>query len=118
MSLLTAGSLATYVAWRSMNAYQSYKINGKITYGNMWEIVFSILMSYWLIIPSVLFLIAKVIDGLFALALGGYLYIAPGPEEFIKDRGKVINGYWGYTITDMGICFACFILSLLGVLNG
>ena len=31
-------------------------------------------------------------------------------NENPKDRGKVINGYWGYALTDTGVCFACFIL--------
>ena len=86
--------------------------------GNVLSIFFSLLMCYWLIIPSVLFLVAKIIDGILALALGGYLYISPGPDSFAEDKGKVINGYWGYTLTDTVICFCCFILSVLGVPNG
>ena len=118
MSFLTAGSLIVYSSWRAMNAYQSYKINEKLTYGNIWEIAFSILMCYWLLIPSVLFLIAKVIDGLFALGLGIYLNMLAGPEKFLSQRDKVVNGYWGYAITDSAICIACFLISVLGSING
>ena len=31
---------------------------------------------------------------------------------------NVINGYWGYAITDMTICFICFVISILGVNHG
>ncbi len=118
MSLLTAGALIVYSSWRAMNAYQSYKIHEKITYGNLWEIIFSLLMCYWLVVPSVLFLIAKVIDGLFALGLGIYLNMLAGPEQFLSVRDKIVDGYWGYAITDAAICVACFFISVMGSING
>ena len=118
MSLLTAGALIVYASWRAMNAYQSYRINEKFTYGNIWEICFSLLMCYWLIIPSVLFLIAKVIDGLFALGLGIYLNILTGPENFLSVRDRIVDGYWSYAITDAAICVACFFISFMGSING
>ena len=117
MTLLTAGSLAIYASWRAMNAYQSYQYNKGLTLGNIWEIFFSILMCYWLIMPSVLFLVAKVIDGLFALGLGIYLNMMAGPEKFLAQRDKVVNGYWGYAITDAAICIACFFISVMGNIN-
>jgi hypothetical protein len=89
-----------------------------MTYGSILNILLSILMCYWLTISSILFLIIKIADGIFSLLLGGYLYIVPGPEEFIKDRGKVINGYLGYAIIDMIVCCVCFIMSVLGVSHG
>ena len=118
MSFLTAGSLIVYASWRAMNAYQSYQHNKGMTLGNIWEVCFSILMCYWLIIPSVLFLIAKVIDGLFALVLGIYLNMQAGPEKFLVMRDKVVGGYWGYAITDTAICIACFFISIIGSING
>ena len=118
MSLLTASSLVVYASWRAMNAYQSYQHNKGITLGNAWEILFSILMCYWLVIPSVLFLIAKVIDGLFALCLGIYLNMLAGPEKFLVQRNRVVDGYWGYAITDSAVCIACFFISILGSING
>lgn len=118
MTTMVAISLAIYSAWCALNIQQSYFFNKKMTAGNFWNIFFSLLMCYWLTAASVLFLIIKAIDGIFALLLGGYLYVAPGPEEFKKDRGKVINGYWGYAITDMTICFICFVISILGVNHG
>ena len=118
MSLLTASGLIVYAAWRAMNAYQSYKIHEKITYGNIWEILFSLLMCYWLVLPSVLFLIAKIIDGLFALILGIYLNMMAGPEKFLKKRDKIVDGYWGYAITDAAICIACFFISVMGSIDG
>ena len=118
MSFLTASALVVYASWRAMNAYQSYLHNKKITPGNVWEIAFSLLMCYWLVIPSVLFLIAKVIDGLFALGLGIYLNMMVGPEKFLAQRNKVVDGYWGYAITDAAICVACFFMSILGSING
>ena len=118
MTLLTAGSLIIYASWRAMNAHQSYRIHKKITYGNLWEIIFSILMCYWLVIPSVLFLIAKVIDGLFALCLGIYLNLLAGPENFLSVRDKIVDSYWGYAITDAAICVACFFISFMGSING
>ena len=118
MSFLTACSLVVYASWRAMNAYQSYLYNKKLTVGNVWEIIFSLLMCYWLVIPSVLFLIAKVIDGLFALGLGIYLNMMAGPEKFLAQRNKVVDGYWGYAITDAAICVACFFMSIIGNING
>ena len=118
MTTMAAFSLAVYSAWRALNIQQSYFFNKKMTIENIWSVLFSIVMCYWLVSPSVLFLIVKVIDGIFALLLGGYLYIAPGPDEFTKDRGRVINGYWGYAITDMTVCFICFVISILGVNHG
>ena len=118
MSLLTICSLVVYASWRAMNAYQSYLYNKGFTWGNVWEILFSLLMCYWLVIPSVLFLIAKVIDGIFALGLGIYLNMMVGPEKFLKQRNKVVDGYWSYAITDAAICIACFFMSILGSVNG
>jgi len=118
MSLLTAGALIIYASWRAINAYQSYKYNNKITYGNVWEILFSLLMCYWLVIPSVLFLFAKIIDGLFALGLGVYLNLLAGPDKFLEQRNKVVNGYWGYAIMDTAVCIACFGMSVIGSING
>ena len=118
MSLLSACSLIVYASWRAMNAYQSYLHNKKMTLGNYWEIGFSILMCYWLVIPSALFLIAKVIDGLFALGLGIYLNMLAGPEKFLSKRDKIVEGYWGYAITDAAICIACFFMSMLGSIYG
>ena len=117
MSLLSAGALIVYSSWRAMNIYQSYRINEKITYGNLWEIIFSLLMCYWLVIPTVLFLIAKVIDGLFALCLGIYLNMLAGPEKFLLIRNKIVDGYWSYAITDAAICVACFFISFMGSIN-
>lgn len=118
MSLLTAGALIVYASWRSMNIYQSFLYHKKMTYGIIWEICFSLLMCYWLTIPSVLFLIAKVIDGLFALGLGIYLNLLAGPDKFLSIRNKVVDGYWGYAITDSAICVACFFISVMGSING
>ena len=118
MSLLAMGSLVVYVSWRVLNAYQSYLYNEKITLGNMWEIAFTIVMAYWLVLPSSLFLIAKVFDGLFALGLGIYLNMQVGPDKFLVMRDKVVNGYWGYAITDASICVACFFMSMMGSING
>ena len=118
MSFLTASALVVYASWRSMNAYQSYQHNKGMTYGNAWEIAFSLLMCFWLAIPSVLFLIAKVIDGLFALGLGIYLNMLAGPENFLEQRNRIVNGYWGYAITDVAICIACFFASVMGSING
>ena len=118
MSLLTAGALIVYSSWRAMNAYQSYRLHGGITLGNVWEICFSLLMCYWLIIPSVLFLIAKMIDGLFALGIGIYLNMLAGPAQFLAKRDKIVDGYWGYAITDAAICVACFFISVMGNING
>ena len=118
MSILTAGALIVYSSWRAMNAYQSYRINEKFTYGNIWEICFSLLMCYWLVTPSVLFLFAKIIDGLFALGLGIYLNMLAGPEKFLSKRDKVVDGYWGYAITDSVICVTCFCMSVMGSING
>ena len=118
MSLLTAGALIVYVSWRAMNAYQSYQHNKGMTAGNAWEIAFSLLMCYWLIIPSVLFLIAKVVDGLFALGLGIYLNMLAGPSSFLQKRDKIVDGYWGYAIMDTAVCIACFGMSFVGRLNG
>ena len=118
MSLLAVCSLVIYASWRAINAYQSYLHNKKITIGNAWEMAFSVLMCYWLIAPSVLFLIAKIIDGLFALGLGIYLNMLPGPGKFLAQRNKIVNGYWGYAITDAAICVACFFMSILGGING
>lgn len=118
MSILTLGSLIIYAAWRTMNAYQSYHYNKGMTLGNVWEICFSLLMCYWLITPSVLFLIAKIVDGLFALGLGIYLNMLAGPDKFLEQRNRVVNGYWGYAITDAAICVACFFISVMGSING
>jgi hypothetical protein len=101
-----------------MNAHQSYVINKKITAGNVWEIFFSLLMCYWLILPSILFLVAKLIDGLFALGMGLYLNMLAGPEKFLMQRDRVVNGYWSYAITDAAICIACFFMSIMGSING
>ena len=118
MSFLTAIALIVYASWRSMNAYQSYQHNKGMTYGNVCEIAFSLLMCFWLVIPSVLFLIAKVIDGLFALVLGVYLNMLAGPDKFLEQRNRIVNGYWGYAITDAAICVACFFASVMGSING
>ena len=118
MSLLTAGALIVYASWRAMNAYQSYQHNKGMTVGNVWEIAFSLLMCFWLVTPSVLFLIAKVIDGLFALGLGIYLNMLAGPDKFLEQRNRIVNGYWGYAITDAAICVACFFISVMGSING
>ena len=118
MSLLTAGALVAYASWRAMNAYQSYQYNKRMTLGNVWEIAFSILMCYWLVLPSVLFLIAKVIDGLFALGMGIYFNMLAGPDKFLAQRDKIVNSYWGYAITDTAVCIACFFISILGSING
>ena len=118
MSFLTAGALIVYASWRAMNAYQSYQHNKGMTYGNVWEIAFSLLMCFWLVIPSVLFLIAKVIDGLFALGLGIYLNMLAGPDKFLEQRNRIVNGYWGCAITDAAICVACFFVSVMGSING
>ena len=118
MTLLTAGSIIVYASWRAMNVYQTYLHNEKMTAGNVWDIAFSLVMCYWLVIPSVLFLIAKVIDGLFALGLGVYLNMLVGPEKFLNKRDKVVNGYWGYAITDAAICISCFFMSIMGSING
>jgi len=118
MSILTLGSLIIYAAWRTMNAYQSYQYNKGMTLGNVWEICFSLLMCYWLITPSVLFLIAKIVDGLFALGLGIYLNMLAGPDKFLEQRNRVVNGYWGYAITEAGISVACFFISVMGSING
>ena len=118
MSFLTIGALIVYASWRAMNVYQSYLHNKKVTVGNVWEACFSIVMCYWLVFPSVLFLIAKVIDGLFALGLGIYLNMLAGPEKFLEQRNRVVNGYWGYAITDAAICIACFFISVMGSING
>lgn len=111
-------AILVYSVWRALNIQQDYFKNNRMTLGNIWDILFSVLMCYWLSLPSILFLFAKIIDGIFALALGSYLFISPGPEEFKKDRGKVINGYWGYALTDLAICVLCFVLALIGVSNG
>ena len=118
MSLLTAGSLIIYTSWRAANAYQSYKHNKGITFGNIWEILFSLLMCYWLIIPSSLFLFAKIVDGLFALGLGIYLNMLVGPDRFLAQRNKVVNGYWSYAIMDTIVCIVCFGMSVIGSING
>jgi hypothetical protein len=118
MSILTLGSVVVYASWRAMNAHQSYVINKKITAGNVWEIFFSLLMCYWLILPSILFLVAKLIDGLFALGMGLYLNMLAGPEKFLMQRDRVVNGYWSYAITDAAICIACFFMSIMGSING
>jgi hypothetical protein len=118
MSLLTAGSLIIYTSWRAANAYQSYKYNKGITFGNIWEILFSLLMCYWLIIPSSLFLFAKIVDGLFALGLGIYLNMLVGPDRFLAQRNKVVNGYWSYAIMDTIVCIVCFGMSVIGSING
>ena len=118
MSLLTASALAVYASWRSMNAYQSYRRNKGMTRGNVWDIGFSVLMCYWLILPSVLFLIAKVVDGLIALGMGIYLNMQVGPEKFLSARDRIVDGYWGYAITDTALCIACFFVSILGSFDG
>ncbi len=118
MSTLATCALIVYASWRSMNAYQSYLHNKKMTIGNILEICFSFLMCYWLITPSALFLVAKIIDGLFALGLGLYLGMLDGPKKFLLHREKVVNGYWNYAITDAAICFICFFISVTGHING
>ena len=118
MTLLAAGALIVYASWRTMNAYQSYQHNKGMTIGNIWEICFSLLMCYWLIKTSILFLIAKLIDGFFALGLGIYLNMLSGPENFLEQRNRVVNGYWNYAITDSAICIACFFISIMGSING
>lgn len=115
---MTIAAVLIFSIWKSINIHHSYFQNKKMTRGNIWNVCFSVLMCYWLITASALFLIAKIIDGLFALIVGGYLWVAPIPEELTKDRSKIINSYWGYALADIGICFGCFIFSLLGVSNG
>jgi hypothetical protein len=116
--MITSIAILIYSVWRALNIQQDYFKNNRMTLGTVWNILFSVFMCYWLLFPSILFLFAKIIEGIFALVLGSYLFVTPGPEDFKKDRGKVINNYWGYALTDMGICVLCFLLSLLGVSNG
>jgi hypothetical protein len=118
ISIYTMTSLIIYSSWQSMNAYQKYQYDKKITYGIVLSVCFSLLMCYWLTKPTVLFLFAKLIDGLFSLALGIYIRTFPIPESQLNHRDKVINGYWTYTITDLAICIVCFFIAVLGVLYG
>ena len=118
MTLLTIGSLTVYASWRAMNAYQSYLYHKGLNAINIFEILFSLLMCYWLSIPSILFLIAKVIDGLTALGIGIYLNMQAGPEKFLIKRDKIVNGFWSYAITDTAICIACFFVAIMGSING
>ena len=118
MSLLTLFSLIVYAAWRSMNIYQSFIHSKRFTPSKAWEILFSFLMCYWLVMPSVMFLFAQAISGFFALALGIYLSMMAGPEKFLAQRDKIVNNYWSYAITDAIICVTCFLLSIAGNLNG
>ena len=117
MSFLTAGALVTYASWRAMNAYQSYLYHKGFNAINIFEILFSVLMCYWLSITSILFLIAKVIDGLTALGIGIYLNMQAGPENFLTKRDKIVNGFWSYAITDTAICIACFFIVIMGSIN-
>lgn len=113
-------ALLVYSVWTTLNIQQSYFKNNQMTLGNLWNIFFSLLMCYWLVTSSMLFLFAKVIDGLFALLLGVYLHAIPGAPESTENREKIIRNYWGYTLTDLVICFMCFVITLLeaGYLNG
>lgn len=107
-----------YASWQSINIYHSYVTNKKITRGNAFSIVWALLLSYLLIKPSVLFLFAKMFDGIFALGLGFYVNLISIPPELLNQRDKVINGYWGYTIVDLAICLLCFVISILGSVYG
>lgn len=117
ISFYTLGSTLLYVGWRLLNIHRKYQYEKKLSYGNVWDIFFTLLMCYWLLIPTVLFLIAKLIDGIFALCLGVYINILPVADSQINHRDKIINGYWKYTITDLGICVVCFLIAILGAAN-
>ncbi len=118
MSTYSAISLMIYASWQSINIYHSYVTNKKITRGNAFSIAWALLLSYLLIKPSVLFLFAKLFDGIFALGLGFYVNLISIPTELLNQRDKVINGYWGYTIVDLAICLLCFVISILGSIYG
>ena len=118
MSFLTTLSLVIYSSWRAMNVYESYRYNEKMTLGNIWEIFYSLIMIIWLIKASYLFLVVKIFDGLFSLGVGLYISILDGPDSFLEKRNKVVNGYWGYTVTDILLCTSCYFMSFLGVING
>ena len=114
MEMLIGISLMIYVCWRSVNIYENYRRELKINFNVITQIISAFFMSYFLIKASIVFLIFVILHTIFALALGSFLYIIPGPEDFDKNRGKVIDGYWSYAITDTLICFACYILSIIG----
>ena len=119
ISISTVVGLSVYTCWRAINIYQKYVYEEyKMTYGNVWDILFSLLMGYWLIVSSSLFLIAKVLEGIAALGLGVYINMLPVSDKQLDYRGKVVNGYWGYVMTDLSICVFCFILAALGAANG
>ena len=118
MSYLTVSALIVYVSWRVINIYHSYQYNKKMTAGNIWGILFTLLMCFWLVLPSVLFLFAKLFDGIFALGIGVYANLQTGPDQFLVQRDKVVNNYWSYAITDSALCVACFFMSIMGNVYG
>lgn len=114
MAALISISLMLYCCWRAVNIYENFKRETKITKSVSLQIISAFFMAYFLVKASIIFLIFLVLHVAFVIFLGLFLHIVPGPEEFEKNRGKVINGYWEYGIIDAVVCLVCFILSLIG----
>jgi len=117
ISIYTLSSLLIYTGWKLLNIHQRFQYEKSLSLSNCWDILFSMLMCYWLIVPSVLFLIAKLFNGIFALGLGLYISILPLADTHLKHKDKVIDNYWSYAITDLAVCIVCFFIAVLGVSN-
>lgn len=100
-----------YTGWRLLNFYkQTVDSGNKATMAT--DVIYMVVMGYLLYLGSIYFAYALILSGLFNVALGVILNMAPIPPEAMQHTDRLVTNLWLFTLIDVilgGLSYAIMI---------
>lgn len=78
------------------------------------DIVYTLLMSYFLVTLSSTFLIILLLLTAMKTIIGGLAILTPAPDDYISRKNEIVENFWLKTAIDAIIGLVCYCIMLWG----